>query len=288
MKHSSPSKVTHCEEDVGVRIAHHGNHYIHLSELDPIYQLRYGESYLLAILMPHSQQSQLQEAPKALRKIHRHQTRTQLMVGKLPIYRLELSRTQDLKTDLCPPSSVVMAMHEANEAYLIVLVENIILCFNIAIHATIMHKYFQPTQCIHDGQTNAGSMAISKYLKAFALKSSLVDQIVSVLFTCVNNNCINNHCVIVIVRESVVVSDSERECVVGSDSIMPLYTRYVVYGGLKLRDNREGVTSVVVSDSVRECGEYVCITAPVIPWAKILGSQWTGRGVTGRIRVESR
>nr|CAD7458203.1 unnamed protein product [Timema tahoe] len=177
----------------------------------------------------------LQEAPKALRKIHHHQTRTQLMVSKLTIYHLERVRTQDLKTDLYPPSSVVMAMHEAK--------------------GTKLTFYQIRNYIISERESVVGSDSERELVVGSDSERELVVVSYSERELVVGSDS---------ERESVVGSDSERECMVVSDS------------------ERE---SVVGSDSERECG--VCITAPVIPWAKILGSQWTGRGVTGKIRFKS-
>ncbi|XP_071263399.1 histone H3-like [Salvelinus alpinus] len=76
----------------------------------------------------------------ALREIHLYQKSTELLIRKLPIQRLVREIAQDFKTDLRFQSSAVMALQEANEAY---LVEDTNLCAIHAKRVTIMPKDIQ-------------------------------------------------------------------------------------------------------------------------------------------------
>ncbi|XP_042147089.1 histone H3-like [Ixodes scapularis] len=60
----------------------------------------------------------------ALREIRRYQKSTELLIRKLPFQRLVREIAQDFKTDLRFPSSAVMALQEASEAYLVGLFED--------------------------------------------------------------------------------------------------------------------------------------------------------------------
>ena len=76
----------------------------------------------------------------ALREIRKYQKGTELLIRKLPFERLVREIAQDFKTDLRFPSSAMLALQEAAEAYLIGLFMDINL---IAIHAkriTVMPK----------------------------------------------------------------------------------------------------------------------------------------------------
>ncbi|XP_050871282.1 histone H3.2 [Lathyrus oleraceus] len=59
----------------------------------------------------------------ALREIRKYQKSTELLIRKLPFQRLVREITQDFKTDLRFQSSVVSALQEAAEAYLVGLFE---------------------------------------------------------------------------------------------------------------------------------------------------------------------
>ena len=79
----------------------------------------------------------------ALREIGKFQKSTELLIKKLPLQRLIREIDGDFKSDLRFQSSVVLAMQEASEAYLVSLFEDANLC---AIHAkivTIMTKDMQ-------------------------------------------------------------------------------------------------------------------------------------------------
>ncbi|KAG0445531.1 hypothetical protein HPB47_014226 [Ixodes persulcatus] len=57
-----------------------------------------------------------------------YQKSTELLICKLPFQRLVREIAQDFKTDLLFQSSAVLALQEANEAYLIGLFEDTNLC----------------------------------------------------------------------------------------------------------------------------------------------------------------
>eukprot|EP00798_Chlamydomonas_sp_ICE-L_P011505 gene11505-biopygen15672 len=68
----------------------------------------------------------------ALREIRKYQKSTDFLIRKLPFQRLVREIAQDFKTDLRFQSSVVLALQEASEAYLVGLLED---CNLAAIHA---------------------------------------------------------------------------------------------------------------------------------------------------------
>ncbi|XP_049389555.1 histone H3.2-like [Solanum stenotomum] len=75
----------------------------------------------------------------ALREIRKYQKSTELLIRKLPFQRLVREIAQDFKTDLRFQSSVVAALQEAAEAYLVVgLFEDTNLCAIHAKRVTIM------------------------------------------------------------------------------------------------------------------------------------------------------
>ena len=79
----------------------------------------------------------------ALREIRRYQSTTELLICKLPFFRLVREIAQDIKTDLRFQAQAVGALQEAAEAYLVGLFDDTNLC---AIHAkcvTIMPKDIQ-------------------------------------------------------------------------------------------------------------------------------------------------
>ena len=55
----------------------------------------------------------------ALREIRRYQKSTELLIRKLPFQRLIREIAQDFKTELRFQSSAVLALQEADEAYLV-------------------------------------------------------------------------------------------------------------------------------------------------------------------------
>ncbi|TMW85121.1 hypothetical protein EJD97_023743, partial [Solanum chilense] len=63
-----------------------------------------------------------------LREIHKYQKSTELLILKLPFQRLVRQIAQDFKTDLRFQGSVVVALQEAAEAYLVGLFEDTNLC----------------------------------------------------------------------------------------------------------------------------------------------------------------
>uniref|UniRef100_A0A3Q7EIR9 Histone H3 n=1 Tax=Solanum lycopersicum TaxID=4081 RepID=A0A3Q7EIR9_SOLLC len=75
----------------------------------------------------------------ALREIRKYQKSTELLIRKLPFQRLVREIAQDFKTDL----SVVAALQEAAEAYLVGLFEDTNLCAIHAKRVTIMPKDIQ-------------------------------------------------------------------------------------------------------------------------------------------------
>ncbi|XP_078189010.1 histone H3.1-like [Callithrix jacchus] len=85
----------------------------------------------------------------ALREIRRYQKSTELLIRKLPFQRLVREIAQDFKTDLRFQSSVVMALQEACEPYLVGLFEDTNLCAIHAKRVTIMPKDIQLARRIH-------------------------------------------------------------------------------------------------------------------------------------------
>ncbi|XP_049355725.1 histone H3.2-like [Solanum verrucosum] len=79
----------------------------------------------------------------ALREIRKYQKSTKLLIRKLPFQRLVREIAQDFKTDLRFQSSVVAALQEAAEAYLVGLFEDTNLCAIHAKRVTIMPKDMQ-------------------------------------------------------------------------------------------------------------------------------------------------
>ncbi|KAF8379910.1 hypothetical protein HHK36_027375 [Tetracentron sinense] len=76
----------------------------------------------------------------ALREIRKYQKSTELLIRKLPFQRLVCEIAQDFKTDLRFQSSAVAALQEA---YLVGLFEDTILCAIHAKRVTIMPKDIQ-------------------------------------------------------------------------------------------------------------------------------------------------
>jgi len=62
-----------------------------------------------------------------------------MLIKKLPFQRLVREIAQDFKTDLRSQSSAVMALQEANEAYLVGLFDDTNVCANHAKRVTLMH-----------------------------------------------------------------------------------------------------------------------------------------------------
>ena len=85
----------------------------------------------------------------ALREIRRYQRLMELLIRKLPFQRLVREITQDYKMDLRFQSSAIMALQEAQEAFLVGLFEDTNLCVIHAKHVTIMPKEIQLACRIH-------------------------------------------------------------------------------------------------------------------------------------------
>ena len=79
----------------------------------------------------------------ALREIRRYQKTTELLIRKLPFFRLVREIAQDFKTDLRFQAQAIMALQEAAEAYLVGLFDDTNLCAIHAKRVTIMPKDIQ-------------------------------------------------------------------------------------------------------------------------------------------------
>ncbi|XP_053464685.1 histone H3.3A-like [Nycticebus coucang] len=79
----------------------------------------------------------------ALREVRRYQKSTELLIRKLPFQRLVREIAQDFKTDLRFQSTVIGALQEASETYLVSLFEDTNLCAIHAKRVTIMPKGIQ-------------------------------------------------------------------------------------------------------------------------------------------------
>ena len=79
----------------------------------------------------------------ALREIRRYQKSTELLCRKLPVARLIREIAQDFKTDLRFQASVIAALHEAMEDYIVNLFTDTNLCAIHAKRVTIMPKDMQ-------------------------------------------------------------------------------------------------------------------------------------------------
>ncbi|XP_049623497.1 histone H3.3A-like [Suncus etruscus] len=86
----------------------------------------------------------------ALREIRRYQKSTELLIRKLHFQRL-VRIAQDFKTDLRFQSTVIGALQEASEAYLVGLFEDTNLCAIHAKRVTIMPKDIQLARRIRGG-----------------------------------------------------------------------------------------------------------------------------------------
>ena len=76
----------------------------------------------------------------ALREIRKYQSKTDLLIRKLPFQRLVREVAQDYKSDLRFESLAIFALQEAAEAYLVGLFEDSNLCAIHAKRVTIMVK----------------------------------------------------------------------------------------------------------------------------------------------------
>ena len=79
----------------------------------------------------------------ALREIRHYQKGSVLLIRKLPFQRLIREIAMDLRPELRFQSSVLLALQEAAEAYLIKLFEDMNLCAIHAKRVTIMPKDIQ-------------------------------------------------------------------------------------------------------------------------------------------------
>merc|ERR1712025_1145119 len=79
----------------------------------------------------------------ALREIRRYQKSTELLIRKLPFQRLVREIAQEFKSDLRFQGSVIMALQEATEAYIVSLFEDTNLCAIHVKRVTIMPKDIQ-------------------------------------------------------------------------------------------------------------------------------------------------
>lgn len=79
----------------------------------------------------------------ALREIRRYQKSTELLIRKMPFYRLVREVAQDFKTDLNFQLAALQALQEASEAYIVQLMEDTNLCAIHAKRVTIMPKDMQ-------------------------------------------------------------------------------------------------------------------------------------------------
>lgn len=82
----------------------------------------------------------------ALREIRKYQKSTELLLAKLPFYRLVQEITQDFKCDLRYQSTAILALQTAAEAYLVSLFEGANECAIHAKRVTIMPKDLKLTR----------------------------------------------------------------------------------------------------------------------------------------------
>jgi histone H3 len=79
----------------------------------------------------------------ALREIRRYQKTTELLIRKLPFARLVREIAQDFKSDLRFQNSAILALQEAAEAYLVIVMEGANLAAIHGKRVTIMPKDIQ-------------------------------------------------------------------------------------------------------------------------------------------------
>ncbi len=85
----------------------------------------------------------------ALRKIHKYQKSTELLIRKAPFQRLVREICIGFKLDLRMQSTALFALQEASEAYLVHLFEDTNECALLGKHVTIMPKDMQLARRIH-------------------------------------------------------------------------------------------------------------------------------------------
>ena len=79
----------------------------------------------------------------ALKEVKKYQTSTDLLIRRLPFQRVAWEIAQNIRADLYFQSTVIMALQEAGEAFLVGLLEQCNLC---AVHAkcvTVVPKEIQ-------------------------------------------------------------------------------------------------------------------------------------------------
>jgi len=89
----------------------------------------------------------------ALREIRKYQKSTDLLIRKLPFFRLVKEVAQDFRSDLRFQSHAIMALQEAAEAYLVSLFEDTNLCAIHARRVTIYPKDIQLARRIRGERT---------------------------------------------------------------------------------------------------------------------------------------
>ena len=85
----------------------------------------------------------LKRVLRALKEIKKYQSGTELLLRRLPFQRVVKEIMHGLRKDLCLQSTVVMALQEVGEAFLVGLLEQVHLCALHARHVTIMPKDIQ-------------------------------------------------------------------------------------------------------------------------------------------------
>ena len=95
-----------------------------------------GNTFTGAIKKPHK----YHPGTMALQQIRRYQKRTELLCRKLCVARLVREVAQDFKVDLHFQVTVLLAIQEAMEAWLVRLMEDMNLCAIHAKHVTIQPR----------------------------------------------------------------------------------------------------------------------------------------------------
>ena len=86
------------------------------------------------------QTKKMKRGLKALKEIMRYQSNTEMLIRKLPFQRVVKEIVQKIREDLRLQSTVVLALQEAGENFLIRLLEQSNLCSIQAKRITIMPK----------------------------------------------------------------------------------------------------------------------------------------------------
>ena len=95
-----------------------------------------GKTFTGAIKKPHKYHPGM----VALWQIRRYQRSTELLCRKLCVARLVREVTQDFKVELCFQVTVLLAIQEATEAWLVRLIEDMNLCAINAKHVMIQPR----------------------------------------------------------------------------------------------------------------------------------------------------